>query len=224
MVAIDCQRYMVGERGVQDEPLSLLLRRSRWAAVDRIAAYFEPRARRARRCSSRASRSIRAAPISASMPASAIPAPLRLVPRGDGRRGAAAGGRACAGDIVFVKKKPSGFLGTPLLSLSGRSRSRHGDRARRRDQQLRARDRIRLRLLQFPHDRARRRSLRPSADLARHQPVRHGSTVRRRNDFRGSDRRLERGRGRAIARGGERSAGCSIECLPGEIGQGEGRR
>ena len=184
IVAIDCQRYMVGERGVQDDRFPSSCGEIGWAAVDRhrraaVAARaaavpvfltrfaLDPEGRRYRclRPQARAS------------------AAAGLVPRGT------PGGPNCSpksvrgpGDVVFVKKKPSGFFGTPLLSYLVDRRvdtvivvggaTSNCVRATVFD----------LRLVQFPHHRARRRRVRPAADLARDQPVRHGPAVRRRDD------------------------------------------
>lgn len=117
IVAIDCQRYMVGERGVSDARYPSSCGAVGWAAVDRIAA-------------------ILAAGRSAGVPV--FLTRFALDPGGadigvygrkrafldrpdwclEGSPGAellAEVGPA-AGDIVLVKKKPSGFFGTPLLA------------------------------------------------------------------------------------------------------------
>lgn len=116
IVAIDCQRYMVGERGVSDGRYPSSCGAIGWAAVDRIAA------------------------ILAVARAAAVPVFLtRFALDPEGRDiGVYARKRAflrrddwCLegtegadllpevgpqeGDIVFTKKKPSGFHGTPLL-------------------------------------------------------------------------------------------------------------
>ena len=117
VVAIDCQRYMVGERGVRDGRYPSSCGEAGWAAVDRIAAVL-------------------AAARSAGAPV--FLTRFELDPRGmdvgvyalkrqflsrsdwclEGTEGAKllpeVGPRE--GDIVFVKKKPSAFHGTPLLS------------------------------------------------------------------------------------------------------------
>ena len=117
VVAIDCQRYMVGERGVSDARYPSSCGEIGWAAVDRIAHLL----RSARACS---------VPIFLSR--------FALDPRGndigvygrkrtfleredwclEGTPGAELLPEVGpeANDIVFVKKKPSGFFGTPLLS------------------------------------------------------------------------------------------------------------
>jgi nicotinamidase-related amidase len=116
LVVIDCQRYMVGERGVSDGRFPSSCGAVGWAAVDRIAAILD------------AAR------------AGAVPVFLtRFALDPDGRDiGVYARKRAflkrddwCLegtegaellpevgprdGDIVFTKKKPSAFHGTPLL-------------------------------------------------------------------------------------------------------------
>jgi maleamate amidohydrolase len=117
VIAIDCQRYMVGERGVRDDRYPSSCGEAGWAAVDRIAEVLAA--------------------------ARAVGAPVFLTrfaldPNGadvgvyaqkreflvradwclEGTEGAAllpeVGPRD--GDIVLVKKKPSAFHGTPLLT------------------------------------------------------------------------------------------------------------
>lgn len=117
VVAIDCQRYMVGERGVSDQRYPSSCGEVGWAAVDRIADILAV--------------------------ARAVGAPVFLTRFALDARGVDVGVYArkraflqrpdwClegsegaellpevgpkAGDIVFVKKKPSAFHGTPLLS------------------------------------------------------------------------------------------------------------
>ncbi len=118
IVAIDCQRYMVGERGRADERYPSSCGEIGWAAVDRIAQLL------------------------AAARATATPVFLTrfaLAPDASdigvyGRKRAFLGGRQdwCLdgtagaellpevgpqrGDIVVVKKKPSAFFGTPLLA------------------------------------------------------------------------------------------------------------
>ena len=116
VVAIDCQRYMVGERGVSDARFPSSCGAVGWAAVDRAAAILDA--------------------------ARAVDVPVFLTrfaldPEGrdvgvyarkrafmqrldwclEGTEGSEllpeVGPRQ--GDLVFVKKKPSGFHGTPLL-------------------------------------------------------------------------------------------------------------
>ena len=118
IIAIDCQRYMVGERGVDDGRYPSSCGAVGWAAVDRIGALLNA-ARGA-----------------------GVPVFLtRFVLAADGsdigvygRKRAFLEGREdwclegtpgaellpevgpLAGDTVIVKKKPSAFFGTPLLS------------------------------------------------------------------------------------------------------------
>ena len=118
IIAIDCQRYMVGERGVDDGRYPSSCGAIGWAAVDRIGALLNA-ARGA-----------------------GVPVFLtRFVLAADGsdigvygRKRSFLAGREdwClegtpgaellpevgphAGDIVIVKKKPSAFFGTPLLA------------------------------------------------------------------------------------------------------------
>lgn len=117
VIVIDCQRYMVGERGVTDDRFPSSCGAVGWAAVDRIAAILD-------------------AARSAGVPV--FLTRFALDPSGndigvygrkraflqrpdwclDGSEGAEllpeVGPRPR--DVVFVKKKPSGFFGTPLLS------------------------------------------------------------------------------------------------------------
>lgn len=117
VVAIDCQRYMVGERGVCDERYPSSCGDVGWAAVDRIVALLAA--------------------------ARSAGAPVFLTRFALDRSGADAGVYALKrdfllrsdwcldgtegsellpevgpvpGDVVLVKKKPSAFHGTPLLS------------------------------------------------------------------------------------------------------------
>jgi nicotinamidase-related amidase len=117
IVAIDCQRYMVGERGVSDERFPSSCGEAGWAAVDRIVEILD-----AARCVGAPvfltrfaldprgidigvygrKRAFLERPdwcLEGSEGAELLP---EIGPKGD--------------DIVFVKKKPSGFFGTPLLS------------------------------------------------------------------------------------------------------------
>jgi nicotinamidase-related amidase len=116
VVAIDCQRYMVGERGVSDDRYPSSCGAVGWAAVDRIAAVLEaardggipvfltrfalaPDASdigvygRKRAFLSRDDWCLEGTPGAELLP--------EVGPR--------------PGDTVFVKKKPSAFFGTPLL-------------------------------------------------------------------------------------------------------------
>jgi len=118
VIVIDCQRYMVGQRGIRDERYPSSCGEVGWAAVDRIAAILD-----------------------AARPA-AVPIFLTrfaLDPTGadigvygrkrafmdrpdwclDGTEGAELlpEVRPEPGDIVFIKKKPSAFFGTPLAAF-----------------------------------------------------------------------------------------------------------
>ena len=123
VVAIDCQRYMVGERGVRDERYPSSCGEASWTAVDRISAVL------------------------AAARAAGVPVFLTrfaLDPNGadigvyalkrdflersdwclEGSEGAELLPEVgpLLGDLVFVKKKPSAFHGTPFLSyLIGRN-------------------------------------------------------------------------------------------------------
>lgn len=116
IVAIDCQRYMVGERGISNERYPSSCGEVGWAAVDRIAAILDaarsagapvfltrfaldPEGRdigvyaRKRAFLRRDDWCLEGTPGAELLP--------EVGPRGD--------------DIVFTKKKPSAFHGTPLL-------------------------------------------------------------------------------------------------------------
>lgn len=116
IVAIDCQRYMVGERGIRNERYPSSCGEVGWAAVDRIAAILDvarstgtpvfltrfaldPEGRdigvyaRKRAFLKRDDWCLEGTPGAELLP--------EVGPRGD--------------DIVFTKKKPSAFHGTPLL-------------------------------------------------------------------------------------------------------------
>ncbi len=117
IVAIDCQRYMVGERGVRNERFPSSCGEIGWAAVDRISEILD---------------AARKAKVPVFLTRFALdPTGVDIGVYGrkraflerpdwclEGTEGAEllpeVGPRA--GDIVFVKKKPSGFFGTPLLS------------------------------------------------------------------------------------------------------------
>jgi nicotinamidase-related amidase len=116
VVVIDCQRYMVGERGVSDGRYPSSCGAAGWAAVDRIAAILD---------------TARAESVPVFLTRFALDpegndigvyARKRTFLRRDdwcleGTEGSEllpeVGPRP--GDIVFVKKKPSAFHGTPLL-------------------------------------------------------------------------------------------------------------
>ena len=117
LVAIDCQRYMVGERGVADGRYPSSCGAIGWAAVDQVA---------------RLARAARAAGVpvfftrfTLAPDGSDIGAYGRkrdLLQREDWCLEGTPGAELLPelevqpGDMVFVKKKPSGFFGTPLLS------------------------------------------------------------------------------------------------------------
>ncbi len=117
LVAIDCQRYMVGERGVADDRYPSSCGPIGWAAVDQTA---------------RLARAARAAGVpvfftrfTLAPDGSDIGAYGRkrdLLQREDWCLEGTPGAELLPelevqpGDMVFVKKKPSGFFGTPLLS------------------------------------------------------------------------------------------------------------
>lgn len=117
LVAIDCQRYMVGERGVADDRYPSSCGAIGWAAVDQAA---------------RLARAARAAGVpvfftrfTLAPDGSDIGAYGRkrdLLQREDWCLEGTPGAELLPelevqpGDMVFVKKKPSAFFGTPLLS------------------------------------------------------------------------------------------------------------
>jgi maleamate amidohydrolase len=117
IVVIDCQRYMVGERGVKDDRYPSSCGDIGWAAVDRIATILHT-ARGAR------------VPVfltrfvldESGADIGVYGRKRTLLQRPDwcleGTEGAEllpeVGPRE--GDMVVTKKKPSGFFGTPLLS------------------------------------------------------------------------------------------------------------
>ncbi|MCC7275648.1 MAG: isochorismatase family protein, partial [Alphaproteobacteria bacterium] len=116
-VAIDCQRYMVGERGVADGRYPSSCGPIGWAAVDQVA---------------RLARGARAAGVPVFFTRFALDPSgadigvygrkRDLLQRDDWCLEGTPGAELLPelgpepGDIVFVKKKPSGFFGTPLLS------------------------------------------------------------------------------------------------------------
>ena len=117
IVAIDCQRYMVGERGVEDDRYPSSCGPIGWQAVDRIADILNA-GRRAgipiflTRFALDPSgsdvgvyRHKRAFMLRDDWCIEGTPG-AELLPEVGPREG----------DIVFVKKKPSGFYGTPLLA------------------------------------------------------------------------------------------------------------
>lgn len=117
VVAIDCQRYMVGQRGVKDDRYPASCGDVGWGAVDRIAEILD------------AARAVGASVFLTRYALDPDGSDIgvygrkrTLLQRPDwcleGTEGAEllpeVGPRH--GDIAFVKKKPSGFFGTPLLS------------------------------------------------------------------------------------------------------------
>lgn len=118
IVAIDCQRYMVGQRGLKDDRYPSSCGDIGWAAVDCIAEILDAaRAARVPVFLTRFALDPNGADIGV------YGRKRTLLQRTDwcleGTEGAdllpEVGPRE--GDIVFVKKKPSGFFGTPLLSF-----------------------------------------------------------------------------------------------------------
>jgi maleamate amidohydrolase len=118
VVAIDCQRYMVGQRGVKDDRYPSSCGDVGWAAVDRIAEILHAaRAAHAPVFLTRFALDPSGADIGV------YGRKRMLLQRPDwcleGTEGSEllpeVGPRE--GDFVFVKKKPSGFFGTPLLSF-----------------------------------------------------------------------------------------------------------
>ena len=117
VVAIDCQRYMVGERGVRDDRYPSSCGEAGWAAVDRIAEVLA-----AARAAGAPVFLTRFAldPTGADVGVYALK--REFLRRADwcleGTEGAdllpEVGPRD--GDMVLLKKKPSAFHGTPLLT------------------------------------------------------------------------------------------------------------
>lgn len=117
IVAIDCQRYMVGERGVKDERYPSSCGDIGWAAVDRIAAIL-------------AAARVAGAPVfltrfaldPAGRDIGVYGRKRAFLQREDWCLEGTPGAELLPeigpepGDIVIVKKKPSAFFGTPLLS------------------------------------------------------------------------------------------------------------
>ena len=116
VIAIDCQRYMVGERGVEDGRYPSSCGAPGWAAVDRIAAILD------------AARLVKAPVFLTRFALDPSGADIGVYARKrdflqrsdwclEGSEGAEllpeVGPKP--DDIVFVKKKPSAFHGTPLL-------------------------------------------------------------------------------------------------------------
>ena len=116
IVAIDCQRYMVGERGVNDARYPSSCGEIGWAAVDRAASILQ------------AARSVGVPIFLTRFVLDPNGADIGVYGRKrtfmqqpdwclEGTEGAELLPEIGPepGDIVFVKKKPSGFHGTPLL-------------------------------------------------------------------------------------------------------------
>lgn len=117
IVAIDCQRYMVGERDVQDERYPSSCGPVGWRAVDRIAAILD---------------AARAAAVPVYLTRFALDPDGNDIGVYGRKRSFLARPDWClegtpgsellpevgpkTGDIVLVKKKPSAFFGTPLLA------------------------------------------------------------------------------------------------------------
>lgn len=116
VVAIDCQRYMVGERGVKDERYPSSCGEVGWAAVDRIVSLLD-----AARLSSVPVFLTRFALAADGGDIGVYARKRAFLQRPDWCLEGTEGAELLpevgpeAGDIVFVKKKPSGFHGTPLL-------------------------------------------------------------------------------------------------------------
>lgn len=117
VVAIDCQRYMVGERGVHDDRYPSSCGAVGWAAVDRIAAILgAARAAGAPVFLTRFALDPSGADVGVYARKRAfLQRPDWCLEGTEGAELLPEVGPA-PGDIVFVKKKPSAFHGTPLLS------------------------------------------------------------------------------------------------------------
>ena len=146
VVAIDCQRYMVGERGVKDDRYPSSCGEVGWAAIDRIAAILHAARARAR---SRVPYPLRARQewrrhrrLRPQADAAAAPG---LVPRRYRRGAASPRGRAERRRYRLHQEKAERVLRYAAAKLPHRSRGRHRDRRRGRDQQLRTRNRVRTR-------------------------------------------------------------------------------
>ncbi|HLJ70574.1 MAG TPA: isochorismatase family protein [Roseiarcus sp.] len=116
VIVIDCQRYMVGERGVEDGRYPSSCGALGWAAVDRIAAILD------------AARLVKTPVFLTRFALDPSGADIGVyarkrdfLQRSDWCLEGAEGAELLPevgpkpGDIVFVKKKPSAFHGTPLL-------------------------------------------------------------------------------------------------------------
>jgi maleamate amidohydrolase len=116
IVAIDCQRYMVGQRGVQDGWYPSSCGEMGWAAIDRIAAVLA-----AARAAGAPVFLTRFALDPDGADVGVYARKREFLRRDDWCLEGTIGADLVAevgpepGDVVFVKKKPSAFLGTPLL-------------------------------------------------------------------------------------------------------------
>lgn len=117
LLAIDCQRYMVGERGVDDGRYPSSCGPIGWAAVDQVA-----RLARAARSAGAPVFFTRFTLDPGGSDIGVYGRKRDLLQREDWCLDGTPGAELLPelgpepGDVVFVKKKPSGFFGTPLLS------------------------------------------------------------------------------------------------------------
>ncbi len=117
IVVIDCQRYMVGQRGVKDDRYPASCGEIGWAAVDRIAEILA-----AARAAKFPVFLTRYALDPSGADIGVYGRKRTLLQRPDWCLEGTEGAELLPevgpheGDIVFTKKKPSGFFGTPLLS------------------------------------------------------------------------------------------------------------
>jgi len=117
IIAIDCQRYMVGERGIGGERFPSSCGPVGWAAVDRIAVILQAgRAAGVPVFLTRFALDPTGADIGVyGRKRSFLDRPDWCLEHSPGAELLPEVGPEL-GDIVLVKKKPSGFFGTPLLS------------------------------------------------------------------------------------------------------------
>ncbi|BBK34904.1 nicotinamidase-related amidase [Stella humosa] len=117
LLAIDCQRYMVGERGVDDGRYPSSCGPIGWAAVDQVA-----RLAHAARSAGAPVFFTRFTLDPGGSDIGVYGRKRDLLQREDWCLDGTPGAELLPelgpepGDVVFVKKKPSGFFGTPLLS------------------------------------------------------------------------------------------------------------
>lgn len=117
IVAIDCQRYMVGERGVSDERYPSSCGAVGWAAVDRIAAILD-----AARAAGAPVYLTRFALDPGGSDIGVYGRKRSFLKRPEWCLEGTPGSELLPevgpkpGDVVLVKKKPSGFFGTPLAA------------------------------------------------------------------------------------------------------------